>query len=210
MRYSRLLTLLTLSLVPAAASAEELTAVATAAPAPIASAPRLPRIGLMADAGLPDGVNGSLVFRPVRWVRAHVGGGYNLISSGMRAGVTLAPFGWGPSLTLEGGHYFDGNANGIARQFAGASFKDNVLLDRVGYDYGNAHLGFEIGYRRVTFYLHGGMSYIRGSVHNVDSFVQSQTSGSSSSSGTEVSIKQDPVIKAIVPSAKLGLIVYLW
>jgi hypothetical protein len=209
MRYSRLLSLLILSLAPAA-SAAELAAVQTAAPAPTAATPALPRIGLMADAGLPDGVNGSLVFRPVRWARAHIGGGYNLISSGVRGGVTLAPFGWGPSLTLEAGHYFDGNANGIAKQVAGASFKDSSLLERIGYDYGNAHLGLELGYHRVTFYIHGGMSYIRGSVHNVDSFVQSQTSMSSGSSGTEVSVKQDPVIRAIVPSAKLGLIVYLW
>jgi hypothetical protein len=191
---------------PPATVAGELTVVATAT-SPAVAKRLLPRIGFMADVGLPDGVNGSLVFRPMRWIHAQVGGGYNLISSGVRGGVTLAPFGWGPSVTLEAGHYFDGNANGLAKQFAGASFKDNALLERIGYDYANAHLGFEIGYRRVTFYVHGGMSYIRTSVHNVDSFIQSQSSASSS---TEVSVKQDPIVRATVPSAKLGLIVYLW
>jgi len=32
----------------------------------------------------------------------------------------------------------------------------------------------------------------------------------SAGSGTQVSVKQDPVVKAWTPSAKLGLIVYLW
>jgi hypothetical protein len=209
MRSSRLLSLLVLLAVGRSAGAAEVTAATTAqVPAkPVA----LPRIGIMADAGLPDGMNGSLVFRPARWVRAHAGGGYNMISSGVRGGFTLAPFGSGPSLTLEGGHYFDGNANGVARKLAGATFKDNALLERVGYDYANAHLGLELGYRRVTFYLHGGMSYIRASVHNADKVVQSETASSGLTSGnTEVTIKQDPIIRAFTPSAKLGLIVYLW
>jgi hypothetical protein len=171
----------------------------------------LPTIGLMVDAGLPDGMNGSLIFRPTSWLRTHAGGSYNLISSGLRAGVALIPFGSGPSLTLEGGHYFDGNANGLAKKFAGASFKDNALLERIGYDYANAHLGLEFGSQRVTFYIHGGMSYIRASVHNVDQVVQQQAASSGlGGSDTTVSVKQDPVIKAWTPSAKLGLIVYLW
>jgi hypothetical protein len=53
------------------------------------------------------------------------------------------------------------------------------------------------------------MSFIRASIHNIDQAIQSD-SGSSSSSGTTVAIKQDPIIRAFTPSAKLGLIVYLW
>jgi len=170
-------------------------------------APSLPLLGLMVDAGLPDGMNGSLVIRPMSWLRTHVGGSYNMISSGVRAGVALIPFGSGPSLTLEAGHYFDGNANGLAKKFAGPSFKDNALLERIGYDYANAHLGLDFGSQRVTFYIHGGMSFIRANVHNVDSVIQQQAG---SSSDTTVSVKQDPIIKAWTPSAKLGLIVYLW
>src|SRR5438477_8211508 len=142
MRSSRLLSLLVLLALGRVASAAEVTATRDAAPS--AAAPTLPKIGLMTDAGLPDGVNGSLVFRPARWVRAHVGGGYNMISSGVRGGVTLAPFGWGPSVSLEGGHYFEGNANGLARKAAGADFKDSAVLERVGYDYANGHLGLEL------------------------------------------------------------------
>lgn len=209
MRSSQLLTLVVLLAAGGTARAAEVTASRGVAPPP--SAPRLPRIGLMADAGLPDGINGSLVFRPARWVRAQIGGGYNLVSSGVRAGVTLAPFGFGPSLTFEGGHYFEGNANGAVRKFAGETYKDSAVLERVGYDYANAHLGLEIGYRRVTFYLHGGMSYIRARVHNFDSLVESEANANgASSSGTEISIKQDPIVRAVVPSAKLGFIVYIW
>jgi hypothetical protein len=168
-----------------------------------------PRLGLMADAGLPDGANLSLVFRPFSWLRAHGGGGYNMISTGVRAGVTLVPFGAGPSATIEGGHYFDGNANGVAQRFAGGTFQ-SALLERVGYDYANAHLGLELGSRRVTFYIHGGMSYIRAQIHNFDSVVASQAASSGGNGSTEISINQDPTVKAWVPSAKLGLIVYLF
>ena len=143
----------------------------------------------MADVGLPDGAGASLVYRPASWVRLHGGGTYNMISSGVRAGASFIPLGWGPSLTVEGGHYFDGDANGLVRRFA--------------------HLGLELGFRRATFYLHGGMSFIRASVHNIDRAIQSETAGDGSSS-TQLSVKQDPTIRAFTPSAKLGLIVYLW
>ena len=171
----------------------------------------LPAIGVMVDAGLPDGMNGALIYRPTSWLRTHAGGGYNMISTGVRGGVALIPFGSGPSLTLEAGHYFDGNANGLAKKFAGASYKDNALLERIGYTYANAHLGLEFGSERVTFYIHGGMSYVRATVHNVDTVIQQQANDSGlGGSDTTVSVKQDPIVKAWTPSAKLGLIVYLW
>jgi hypothetical protein len=184
------------------------TAVVTASPAGPTTARGLPRLGVMADAGLPDGANASLVYRPLRWLRVHGGGGYNMVSEGIRAGATVVPFGMGPSATLETGHYFDGNANGVVQRFAGQSFS-SPLLQRVGYDYCNFHLGLDFGYRRVTFFVHGGMSYVRAQVHNLDSVVSSQASAASDGNGTtSVSIKQDPTVQAWFPSAKLGLIVY--
>jgi hypothetical protein len=191
---------------PLVASAQEVT---TAAAPPPPAAPALRHIGLMMDAGLPDGFTASLVYRPASWVRTELGGGYNLISPGVRAGATLVPFGWGPSATLEAGHYFDGNANNLARKFAGSDFKDSALLERVGYDYANGHLGFEIGMRRMTFYIHGGMSYLHGKVHNADSVVQ-EHAGSLLGQGSTVTVKGDPVVRAFVPSAQMGVIVYRW
>lgn len=178
---------------------------ASAEAAPVTQ--RLPQFGVMADAGLPDGANASLVFRPLRFLRVHGGGGYNMVSAGVRAGATVVPFGMGPSATLEGGHYFDGNANGAVQRFAGQSFS-SPLLERVGYDYANFHLGLDLGYRRVTFYIHGGMSYVRAQVHNLDSVISSQAPATDGNGTTEISIKQDPTVRAWFPSAKLGLIFY--
>jgi hypothetical protein len=171
---------------------------------------RLPRLGLMADAGLPDGAMGSLVYRPFSWLRAHAGGGTNLISKGFRGGLTLVPFGSGPSASIEAGHYFDGDANGMARKFAGPSF-GSPALERVGYDYANFHLGLDFGSRRATFYIHGGMSYIRAEIHNLDAAVASSAGMADIGNGTtEISFTKDPIVRAWLPSVKLGLIVYIW
>lgn len=166
----------------------------------------LPMLGLAVGAGLPDGATASAVFRPLSWVRGEAGLSYNMISKGVHAGVTLLPFGAGPSASLEAGHYFNGDANGIARSIAGASFHDSAILQQVGYDYVNAHLGLDFGTRRVVFYLHGGMSYIRADVHNVNE----QLSGSTGGSSTTVSFAQDPKVRVFAPSAKLGFIFYIW
>jgi hypothetical protein len=204
---NRLLLVTATLLAPLAARASEIDA-STQANADRGST-ALPLFGVMADAGLPDGANASLVLRPLRWLRLHGGGGYNTISTGVRAGITLVPFGMGPSATLEAGHYFEGNANGMAQRFAGSTFS-SATLDRLGYDYGNAHLGLDLGYRRVTFFIHGGMSYMRAQIHNADSVLASQVSGAGGNGSTEISFKQDPTVRAWFPSAKIGLLIYLW
>lgn len=190
--------------VPVVAKAQEEVARTGSAPSPSA---RLPKLGVMVGAGVPDGAQASLVLRPLPWLRLHGGGGYNLISKGVSGGLSLIPFGAGPSLTVEGGHYFDGNANGIARKLAGSAFEDQAVLERVGYDYANAHLGLELGQRRFTFFVHAGLSYVRATVHNLDT----QLNGSAASNGgsTTVSFGQDPVVKVIGPSLKLGFVLYL-
>src|SRR5689334_6053717 len=73
----------------------------------------LPLLGRMVAGGVPDGATVSAVYRPFSWLRTEVGAGYNMISKGARAGLTLLPFGAGPSATLEAGHFFDGDANGF-------------------------------------------------------------------------------------------------
>lgn len=175
---------------------------------PAASAPALPQIGLMVDAGVPDGAQAALAYRPAAWARLYAGGGYNLISKSVAGGLSLIPFGAGPSLTVEGGHYFDGDANGLARRFAGSAFSDQAVLERVGYDYGNAHLGLELGKRRFTFFIHGGLSYVRATVHNLDAQINGKADVASS--GATVSFNQDPVVKVIGPSLKLGFVLYLF
>ena len=187
------------------AQAQQGTATKVPMAKPVSSAP--PTFGVMLDAGLPDGATASLAIRPTSWLRAELGGGYNMISKSVRGGLSLIPFGAGPSATLEAGRFFEGNANGFARQIAGASFEDNAVLERVGYDFANAHLGLDFGSRYVTFFIHGGMSYIRANVHNLNGAINSDSNGSSS---TTVSINQDPVVKILTPSVKLGFVFYIW
>jgi hypothetical protein len=167
-----------------------------------------PVLGVMVDAGVPDGINASLVVRPFPFLRLHAGGGRNFIGSGVRAGLTLAPFGAGPTLTVEGGHYFDGDANGLARKLAGDAWQDKDAFKRFGYSYANGHLGLDFGRRWVTFYLHGGLSYIRMRLHDVDSLIGNNRQGE----GGErvVAFKQDVSVRAIAPSVKAGLVVYFW
>jgi hypothetical protein len=172
------------------------------------SEPELKQLGLALQTGLPDGFTGSVVYRPMSWLRTHVGAGYNMIGASLQGGLALIPFGWGPSLTLEGGHYFEGNANGLARKMIGSSFEDSAVLERVGYDYANAHLGLELGERTFTFFIHGGMSYISTQINNVD--VALQEASDMSADGTELRVAAAPKVRAFVPSLKLGFIVYVW
>jgi hypothetical protein len=214
MRTAQTLTLLlALSAAPAAMAAEATTApeatAAKTAPAPVPAAPSLPVLGLQIDAGVPDGAQAALVLRPWKAVRFSLGGGYNMISKGVRGGVSILPFGRGPSLSVEAGRFFEGDANAAARKYM-SGFEDIAILQRVGYDFANAHLGLDFGYERVTFFIHGGMSYLRGKIRDANQFFTDPSIDGMNSDGVSVKIKQDPTVVAIGPSAKIGLIVYLW
>src|SRR4051794_18607446 len=89
-------------------------AVAHSSTAPPERAPAV--WGAALDVGVPDGAGASVVFRPAPWLRFAASGLHNAVSPGVRASATYAPFSPGltPSLTLEGGHFFPGNANGVA------------------------------------------------------------------------------------------------
>jgi hypothetical protein len=177
------------------------------APAPKPSSKRLPVFGVMADVGLPDGLIGSLTIRPWSWVRFSAGGGTNFISGGWRAGITLLPLGTGPSASFEYGRYQDGDANAMARRFG---LGGSPALERFGYQYMNAHLGLDFGFRRCVFFIHGGVTMLRGQIHNLDASIPAPNANNPSTSGTtEVVVRQDPSAKAIGPSLKLGLIVYI-
>src|SRR5215212_6807365 len=86
-----------------------------------AAAAVTPWIGAMADVGLPDGATASIVVRPIRSLRAHAGVSHNMISLGERVGLTWVPLSWwaSPTLSIEYGHYAEGNANPLARAVMG-------------------------------------------------------------------------------------------
>jgi hypothetical protein len=177
------------------------------APAAPSSPKRLPVFGAMVDVGVPDGLIGSLTIRPRNWVRLSAGGGTNSISRGWRTGITLLPFGAGPSASLEYGRYQDGDGNALAKALG---LDSSPVLERVGYQYMNAHLGLDFGSRRFVFFLHGGVTTLRGQIHNLNALIPAPTTRDTSVPGTtQVVVPQDPSARAVGPSVKLGLIVYI-
>ena len=166
-------------------------------------AERWPVVGVMADVGVPDGAIGSLVVRPWQWFRVYGGGGSNTVSKGWRGGLSLIPFGAGPSLSFEYGHYNDGDANGLVRRLMSGQFRGSPLLEKVGYDYVNAHAGLDFGGKRVIFFVHGGVSMLWAQLHNVNDALQN------TGSTTVVQVNQDPKVKAFGSSLKVGLIIFL-
>jgi len=184
---------------PLAASAEEPQTVEAALDARRAES--WPRIGLMVDAGVPDGAIGSLVVRPWQWIRAYAGGGSNSVSRGWRGGLSLVPFGAGPSVSVEYGHYNDGDANGLVRRLVSGDFAGSPLLERIGYDYVNAHAGLDFGGKNVIFFVHGGISKVWANVHNLNQAIKS-------SGSTTVEVSSDPKVTVVGSSLKVGLIVF--
>lgn len=156
-----------------------------------------PWLGLMLDAGVPDGANLSLVYRPFHWLRFHAGPSYNLVSVGVRGGVSLIPFDeWiSPSLVVEGGHFFPAQLSGFVEGVLGLS--SDGLPEWAQYSYANVHLGLEFGSPDFVFYLRGGYSFI-------DAYLTP-----SSSPGDGVRLEGDAHVTAFAPSAKLGFVIYL-
>jgi hypothetical protein len=187
--------------IPSAARAEEAETIEAALAA--RRAETWPHVGLMVDAGIPDGAIGSLVVRPWQWLRAYGGGGSNSVSRGWRGGLSLVPFGIGPSVSVEYGHYADGNANGLVRHLVSSDFAGSPLLDRIGYDYVNAHAGLDFGGKHVIFFVHGGISKVWAKVHNLNDAVKG-----SGSSSTTVEVSQDPKVTVVGSSVKVGLIFF--
>ena len=159
-------------------------------------------LGIMVDAGLPDGANASLVFRPWSFLRLHAGGGTNMVAPGVRGGLSLVL--GGLSATAEAGHYFSGDANGLARNLSGNMALDVPALRDFGYDYVNLSLGVEFGPSWMTFFIHGGMSRVTGTVKDLGTtFTEA-----AKDDGTTVTFAQDPNVTIWSVSARMGLIVY--
>jgi len=164
--------------------------------------------GAMIDAGLPDGITASLIYRPDPQLRFHLGGSHNMISSGIRTGMTiLMRRGWfSPSLSFEYGHYFAGDANPLLRRLTGDDSWQIPALQRVGYDFGNAHLGIELGSKRVTFYLHVGMSFLETTVYRVTETIADEMPPAPD--GPVLEVLDNPEIFMLFASARTGLILY--
>ena len=164
-------------------------------------------LAAMLDVGLPDGAVLGVAFRPAFWTRIQAGAGTNSISPGMRAGAVLVPFSEGPSVTVEGGYYFEGDANSIVKQFAGPAYSSSTTAQRVGYQFVNFHLGLDFGSRYTTFFLHGGMTYLHTTLHHANDLLGGQTVNSQGQV-TSYTFSQDVNLSVWFPSLKLGLLIY--
>jgi hypothetical protein len=52
---------------------------------------------------------------------------------------------------------------------------------------------------------------VRGQIHNVDAAIRQSTANNPTVAGTtEVVVPQEPTVKAVGSSVKLGLILYIW
>lgn len=160
----------------------------------------------MTDLGVPDGASASLAIRPVRAFRLEAGVAHNLVSPGVRGGISWLPLsGWfTPSVSLAYGHYFERDANGIAQTLSGDHGFTSPMLEKVGYDFANARVGLEVGKQYFTFFLHAGVSRVTGDVHNLNKVADGQTMD------TNVSISStDPHVTIWGVSANLGFIFYV-
>ena len=162
-------------------------------------------MGVMVDAGVPDGFNGSFVYRPVPRINVHAGLGTNLVSMGLRAGASLyvLPTHVTPSVNIEAGHYFSGNANNTANRLGLASDSDSPILRQFGYDYVNFHLGVDVGRERFSFYFHAGFSALRGTLHNLDEVVAEDAN-----EDLTFRVGEDATASAWTPSGRFGFLYY--
>ena len=146
--------------------------------------------GPLPDAGL------LLALRPFRWVQMQAGAGYNWLAFGVRGGVTLVnPVAVPLSLTCEGGHFFEGDANKAARWFSNNA-QEVGSLRRFSYDYLNLLAGLELGGKNFSVYLRGGVSWMRTTIRD---FAQS------AQDAAHVDLQaSDPKVSYRGPTLKLG------
>lgn len=156
-------------------------------------------LGVAVDSGIPDGMAAAMAVRPWFWLRFEAGGMHNTISPGLRGGVSLIPFYFWitPSLTVEAGHYFESDATWIARRLTSNRNLD-PLFRKVGYNFGNVHLGLELGSpHSLSFFLRAGVSYVQMTAHGVQQAINDPTIQAG-----------DVGLSGVIPSAKLGLLLY--
>lgn len=162
-------------------------------------------LGLSVDAGVPSGAGASLLVRPLPWLRLHGGVATNAASLGLRGGVSFTPFRSfvTPALTLGAGHFFEGDASGVAATVVVLPSYGDEMLRRVSYDYASAQLGLEFGSQDAfAFFVRGGLAWISSDLHGTGG----QVGGSSERITFEAS---NPTVTATIPSAELGITFYL-
>jgi hypothetical protein len=171
---------------------------ARSAPAP---ARGIRHFGIGLDAGAPNGLALSLVYRPWHFLRLHGGVAHNAASVGAHGGVSLIPFKFfvTPALTFEGGEFFRG---GSLVDSLGIDPKASDVAKRVTYGYASLHLGLEFGsLRTFTFFIHGGLSRVWGTVDDLSGLL-------ANTFAVEGVTASNATIAMTIPSAKIGFYLY--
>lgn len=185
---------------PVAPAAPEGASAASAAeaarPSPRDGGPA--RWGLVADAGFPEGVALSAVFRPVPSVRFFAGPAWNYVGFGVQGGVAVVPwhFAITPVLSAEVGRYFGADVSFMASENSGVPPELKPLLEDMSYSYGAVHAGIELGSQSgVSFSIRAGLAYVS---------LRARGTVTTDSGGTAVQFS-DPRVRSTLPSVKLGL-----
>ena len=158
--------------------------------------------GVAFDVGVPDGATTALVLRPRPAVELAAGVSYNGIGPGVRAGITWIPMRrWiSPTISLDVGDYRDGDANPLVRLVTGNHGFSSQLLDRVGYDYVDAHAGVELGRHALRVFVRAGVSRVAGTIHAVGTLTTGSMPG--------VIGGTDPTVTVTGISARIGMILH--
>ncbi len=166
-------------------------------------------LGLQLDAGVPDVTAVSVLYRPLKYVRLSGGMLYNLASYGLRGGVSVQPyFPIAPSLTLEVGHYFDGNAYDKLSKYTSIDENLRPYLQKVGYTFVNAQLGLELGHPDwFVFFVRAGISRVWTSIHNANDATKSASAGDG---GLKPTFIGDPNVRLGIPNVKLGFMIFFY
>ncbi|HYH96795.1 autotransporter outer membrane beta-barrel domain-containing protein [Hyalangium sp.] len=163
-------------------------------------------LGVMLDVGAPDGVGLSAVVRPVRWLRINAGLTTNTLSLGLRGGISLVPLSSfvSPSLNLDLGHYFDANYNELVDRFGGIPLRSSVPINDVGFNYGGASVGLEMGKpERFSFSLRVGLAHGSLTIDDAERLLQDVTG--------DPDITAKPLaFRFTTPSVKLGFLLYFF
>jgi hypothetical protein len=165
-----------------------------------APAPKRPvrrHFGASVELGSPDIIGVSLLGQPLWWMRLQLGLGTDTGSVGVHGGITFVPLDRrvSPSLTLEGGHMFEGSSSVITSLLSPKAY----VIGAISYDYANGHVGVEVLLgNRVVLYAHAGAS-----------FISMQISGHKRTPPTTGSLTiSDPSLQIWTFSGKLGVAVY--
>jgi hypothetical protein len=204
---------------PPAAPAEPPVAVAPAATTdlgcPVAPAPPeadpdpdpdYALIGYSFGIGFPEFGTGSLIVRPLRWLRVGAGMTWNYAGYGVRGEVTFAPLRWyvSPTLNLAYGRYLKMDAT----RAGSVPAEIEGLVSKVGYQYVDATLGLELGNQRHgMLVLQVGVTRLSLDAPGTATFDATASGGGSTTTTTIEATGLSA--KGYAPAASLSWIIFL-